>query len=210
MKIKFNLPIFVSHKRIAMAEEGKHIITANEILSLYEDRKRYIALANRYVKDSSTAEEIVHQCIFSLMADRDGKYVLDLRAFFAFVIKNRTIDYLRRKSKECSTDGDISLKRRIDTEIGCLTAHPDMDGPLADFPELLKKARGLMPELTYDVFMAKRLDRMSYKEIGEVFRISESRIHYEINRAVKIFRKVFRDYGIFAVLLFGGIMMAFS
>ena len=49
--------------------------------------------------------------------------------------------------------------------------------------------------------MAKRLDKMSNKEICDKFRISESRIYYEIQRALKIFRKEFKDYKIFFVVL---------
>lgn len=180
-----------------MAKIEKHIITANEILSLYEERRRYIVMANSYIKDFSTAEEIVHQCIFSLMQTKDSQYVSNPKAFFASAVKNRCLNYMKRKSRECSMDEDSGLKIRIDTEIAWLTAQSGSEEPRADFPELLNTAKSQMPMLTYDVFMAKRLDRMSYKEISQVFQISESRIHFEMSKALK----VFKDYDVFLVFL---------
>lgn len=163
---------------------------------MYEERGRYAALAYSYVRDMSTAEEIVHQCIFGLMQTTGRRYVSEPKAYFASVVKNSCLNYLKRKSKECSIDDDCGLKERIDLEISRLAAQAGTEESSADFPALLKKAREQMPELTYDVFMAKRLDRMSYKEIARIFRISESRIHYEMHKAIRIFRKVFGDYGV--------------
>lgn len=188
-----------------MGKSEKHIITANEILSIFEERGRYLALANSYVKDFSTAEEIVQQCIFGLVQAKDSQYVYDPKAFFASSVRNRCLNYLKRRSRECSIDDGSGLKERIDLEIGWLESGAGTEESLTDFPELLKKAREQMHALTYDVFMAKRLDRMSYKEISRMFRISESRVHYEMHRAAGIFRKVFSDYGL--LLLFSCMML---
>ncbi len=72
-------------------------------------------------------------------------------------------------------------------------------------PELFRKCEKRLPKLTLEVFEAKRLEKMSYKEIGKVYGISESRINFEIKRALKVFREEFKDYGLFlwaAVIFF--------
>ncbi len=38
-----------------------------------------------------------------------------------------------------------------------------------DFPKLIGNCRKRLPELTFDIFMAKRMDRMSYDEISKAF-----------------------------------------
>ncbi len=54
--------------------------------------------------------------------------------------------------------------------------------------------RRLLPELTYEIFTAKRLSGMSAKEIAKQFGITERRVNFEIQKASKVFRQVFRDY----------------
>ena len=59
-----------------------------------------------------------------------------------------------------------------------------------------------MPDLTYEVFMARRIDKKSYKEIGEMFKLSQTTVHFEIYRASKIFRREFKDYHVFCLAIF--------
>lgn len=181
--------------------QERHNITIEEILSLYKERIRYITLAYSYVKDYSTAEDIFSQCIFKLTQTKDSVYIYNLKFFFASAIKNSCINYLLRQKKECELKQDSIWLERFDVEIARLVTQTSHEEFTTDFPGLLEKCKKRMPDLTYEVFMAKRLDRMSYKEIGERFKISTSRINFEINRALKIFRDVFKDYLPFIILL---------
>ena len=176
--------------------KARHIITIEEILSLNKEKVRYITLAYSYVRDYSCAEEIFSQCIFKLIQTKDSQYVSDYRSFFATSVKNRCINYLKRQQKECEMNQNERRKERIGIEIERLTVQCAQEEFQTDFPALLEKCRSRMSDLTYEVFMAKRLDRMSYMEISKMFMISRSRINYEINRALKIFKDVFKDYRI--------------
>lgn len=60
----------------------KHIITQEEILSLFNEKKRYICIADSYVKDTVVAEEMVSQCLFQLMLSKDSQYVHSPKTFF--------------------------------------------------------------------------------------------------------------------------------
>lgn len=173
---------------------ARHIITTEEIFSLYGEKIRYTTLAYSYVRDYSDAEEIFSQCIFKLIQEKDSQYVSDYRSFFAAAIKNRCINYLKRHQKESELNLDEMRRKRIDFETERLIAQCNQGEFQTDFPVLLEKCRSRMSDLTYEVFMAKRLDKMSYIEISRMFMISKSRINYEINRALKIFKDVFKDY----------------
>lgn len=186
--------------------KARHIITIEEILSLNKEKVRYITLAYSYVRDYSCAEEIFSQCIFKLIQTKDSQYVSDCRAFFATSVKNRCINYLKRQQKECEMNQNERRKERIGIEIERLTVQCAQEEFQTDFPALLEKCRSQMSDLTYEVFMAKRLDRMSYMEISKMFMISRSRINYEINRALKIFKDVFKDYLPVIALLICGVL----
>ena len=186
--------------------KAKHIITIEEILSINKEKIRYITLAYSYVRDYSCAEEIFSQCLFKLIQTKDNQYVSDYRSFFTASVKNRCINYLKRQKKACELNQNNRRKERIDIEIERLTAQCGQEEFQTDCPALLEKCRSRMPDLTYEVFMAKRLDRMSYIEISKMFMISRSRINYEINRALKIFREEFKDYLPAIALLISGLL----
>lgn len=187
--------------------KGKHIITIDEILSLYKEKNRYITLANSYVRDYQTAEEIVSQCIFKLIQTKDDKYVSDARHLFATAVKNRCLNFLKQKRKECGISQDDGSLERIDLEIERLSRHCSKEEFRSDMESILGRCRNQMSDLTYEVFMAKRLDRMTYQEIGRAFNISRSRINFEIGRALKVLRKEFRD---FMPLILWAIMVNFQ
>lgn len=180
-----------------MTKIEKHLLTVDEILSLHKERIRYIALADSFVNDYSTAEEIVQECLFGLLQSRTERYVSDCRPFFATSVKNRCLNYLKRKARECAMDGGGLLA----ADIEWLSSGSGDEGMRTDFSALLARCRDMMPRQTYEIFMAKRLDRMSYREISEAFHVSESRINFEMTRAQKVFREVFKDYRLFCAAL---------
>ena len=100
---------------MASAKE-RHLITVDEILSLNKEKLRYVTIAEGYVKDRSIAEEIFSQCLFKLVGTADSQYVSDPRAFFVTAIKNRCLDFLKRKRRECELN-EYRLIERTETEI---------------------------------------------------------------------------------------------
>lgn len=183
-----------------MPRREKHIITQDEILSLYNEKKRYIYIADSYVKDTVMAEEMVSQCLYQLLLSKDSQYVLDIKSFFATVIKNRCLNYLKKKRMECGLDQTRCAW--IDTDIKRLSSSRNSEEAKIDILDLLEKCRKQMPDLTYEVFMARRIDKKSYKEIGEMFKLSQTTVHFEIYRASKIFRREFKDYHVFCLAIF--------
>lgn len=100
----------------------KHIITQEEILSLFNEKKRYICIADSYVKDTLVAEEMVSQCLFQLMLSKDSQYVHSPKTFFATVIKNRCLNYLKKKRRECGFEQLDSRCAWMDADIERLSS----------------------------------------------------------------------------------------
>lgn len=177
-----------------MSNKEKHIITPEELASLTLERSRYIKLAQVYVRDEKDAEDIFQDCILHFLKDHDRMYVSDVRSYFATAVRNRCLRHLRQRHVgEDVESGPLAqyLVTRLqgDCEENAVR--------VADFSELMKKCEKKLPELTFEVFEAKRLEKMSYKQISKAFGISESRINFEIKRALKVFRDEFNDYRVF-------------
>lgn len=180
----------------------KHIITQEEILSLYNEKKRYICIADSYVKDTVVAEEMVSQCLFQLMLSKDSQNVHNPKTFFATVIKNRCLNYLKRKRREYGFEQVGSRCAWMDADIERLSSSDSSKEAKIDILDLLEKCRKQMPDLTYEVFMARRIDKKSYKELAEMFKMPETTVHFEIYKASRIFRREFKDYRVFCFAIF--------
>lgn len=183
-----------------MSKTEKHIISVFEIITLQEEKMRYIVLAYSYVRDYSTAEEIFQECILNLMENREKHRVSNIKAFFASVIKNRCLNYMERERMGGRFGKGAARKEWVDVDIARLSsAGTEETACNIDFPKLIGNCRKRLPELTFDIFMAKRMDRMSYDEISKAFMVSKAKINAEIKKALKVFKEEFKDYKVFGI-----------
>lgn len=113
---------------------------------------RYIVLAYSYVRDYSTAEEIFQECILNLMETREKHSVLNIKAFFASVIKNRCLNYMERERMGGRFGKGAARKEWIDVDIARLSAAGSEETACnIDFPKLIGNCRKRLPELTFDI-----------------------------------------------------------
>ena len=59
---------------------------------------------------------------------------------------------------------------------------------------IVRQSLDRLPELTRDVFIARRFEEMSYKEIAEKYGITVRRVEFELEKAVKQLRVALKDY----------------
>lgn len=174
-------------------ENQKHIIAAADFAVLEKYKQFYVELAYRYLRDRDEAEELYQENIYKLLNKGDSAVVSSIVPFFTRTIKNACLDRLRARSRRAVHPGDIgSILEQ--TDIAHLSSSMDEDIADIDIRVLLANCRRRLPELTYEVFLAKRLDRLSYKEICKTYGISENVLHAEIKKAVKVFREEFKGY----------------
>lgn len=165
-------------------------------------------MALGYIQNKDEAEDIFQNCVLDILNRRDTIYLTDIRNYFASMIKYSCFKYLDKHRRSSSLESESARKFWQD-HIDRLSEKQNEDTQACrmDFQEMFLKCRELMPELTFKVFEAKRIEKMSYRQISEAYGISESRINFEITKALKIFRKVFRDYNIFGIMM---MLYAFS
>ncbi len=176
-----------------MPDNAKHTVSREDLMSLALEKERYVKLAQIYVRDQSDAEDIFHDCLLYIYDRMDRLMVSDLKSYFSITVKNRCLRHLKEKSRKAPVDntelGGYLVSRLEENNEGRLACG-------ADFPALFRHCAKRLPQLTMDVFEAKRLEHLSYKEISKIFGITENRINFEIKRALKVFREEFREYGL--------------
>lgn len=145
---------------------------------------------------------MVSQCLYQLMLSKDSQYVFNPKTFFLTIIKNRCLNYLKRKRIECGLEHIGKRSVWMDTDIERLSSSANSEEAKIDMLALLEKCRKQMPDLTYEVFMARRIDKRSYKELSKMFMLPETTVHFEIYKASRIFRQEFKDYHVFCLAIF--------
>lgn len=172
-------------------DSSRHILTLSEILDLNAEKIRYVRLAYGYVRNMEDAEDIFQDCMLSILNGRESIYVSDLPAYFSASIRHSCLRRLRSRSR-AGTLADPVLQAHV----ARLSAEAEESDPAAydDVKKLIGNCRAKLKDLTMDVFEAKRIEGLSYKEIARIFGIRESRVSLEIQRALKIFRDEFKDY----------------
>ncbi len=182
-----------------MPGDKTHKLSFEDILLLNGERLRFVKIAQRYVGKSELAEDIFQDCIAKVLAHRDELEISDIRGYFLIMVKNRCLDHLKSRLNRDSLPPE--LKELAVEDMKLLSGEGGNDFSLyVDFPVLLDKVRSILPEHTYEIFTAKRLSGMSAKEISKQFGITERRVNFEIQKAAKVFRQVFKDYFVLFVL----------
>lgn len=182
-----------------MTDVPTHKLSTEDIILLNEERLRFVRIAQRYVGKREIAEDLFQDCIIRILGKRDELEITDIRNYFLIIIKNRCLDHL--KSRVCKESLPSGIKDLILEDMKLLSESSDDDFSIyVDYPVLLEKVKESLPAMTYEIFTSKRLSGMSAKEIARKFSVTERRVNFEIQRASKVFRKVFQDYFILFIL----------
>ena len=64
----------------------------------------------------------------------------------------------------------------------------------AEVAAIVRQSLDRLPELTREVFVARRFEELSYKEIAEKYGITVRRVEFELEKAVKQLRVALKDY----------------
>jgi len=155
--------------------------------------------AYAYVEDEECAKDIVHNafaCLWEHFDRLDHHYLL---AFLYKVVRNQSIDQLRRNEslhhymEECS-------KTYINEEDDSIN-YRKYDTLLKQIQNSIKN----LPPQTQRVFTECILHKRSYKEVGNEFGISPLTVKTLVSRALKLLRKRIEFFSPFLLLLLGNL-----
>lgn len=181
-----------------MSQTGTTAISAQEFGQLFSDFKsRFIAVASAYVRDRSQAEDIVNDSFLSFWENRDNLPAdCNHAAYLYRTVCNNCINHLK------STRFKLEARQQIHTTAYRMTLHRiaalegcDPDRLFAEeITDILRRQMEHMPELMRNVFLASRVEEMTYKQIAERYDIPVRRVTAEIQKALELLRFSLRDY----------------
>lgn len=179
-----------------------HKITSEELLSLNESKSGYVLLALSYLNDRAQAEDIFQESLLYMLENMATIEVNDIRWYFSRVILNKCLYHLRQARNQARIrdnmknaaiiSENISILSDIASEVTVFNA--DLDGCLDEC------RRSLSPQ-AYDIFIDSKIGGLSYKDIAEKYGITMRRVTSEMQCALAVFRRVFRDYWFLFVLM---------
>ena len=160
-------------------------------------RARFEAIACRYVRSAAVAEDLVSDSFMSFWENR-GRIPADanLQAYILIIVRNKCLDWLRAQSLHAKIEQEVyELRRRVlAADIRSLQAFNPEEIFSAEVAANVRQSLDRLPELTREVFVARRFEELSYKEIAEKYGITVRRVEFELEKAVKQLRVALKDY----------------
>jgi RNA polymerase sigma-70 factor (family 1) len=172
-----------------------------EIYTVFYSRmKRF---AKSYVIYEEDAENIVQDIFIDIWEKKiDLTVISNVRGYLFLILKNRCIDYIRRKRSESKTisaiqkENEINLKLKLDSLEALdnkILTDPDIDA-------LIEKAIENLPEKCRQIFIMNKIDCKKQREIAKELNISINTVESQMSIAYKKLKEDFKEY--FPVFLF--------
>lgn len=195
-----------------MSAEKQEPLSAAEFGRLFMTyRARFEVIARRYVRSDAVAEDIVSDS-FMAFWESSARISPPLAgegcpAYILTIVRNRCLDWLRAQSLHSKHERQFyELRRRvIAADIRSLEAIDPRELFSDEVETIVRRSLEELPELTRKVFEARRLEGRSYKEIAAEYGISERRVEFEQEKAIRQLRVALKDYlpALFLGLLLG-------
>ena len=175
----------------------KKIFPSDKFAGLYSAYyKKCFLFTKSYVQDKYVAEDIASDVLMKLYEKLQEEEIANIPAYLLTLLKNRALDYLRKKAVKDKTHVDYStadyeeLNYRISTLQEC---DPSMVFS-KEISSIIDATLAQLSPQTQKVFILSRYENYSNKEIAAELNISVKSVEYHITKALKLFRENLKDY----------------
>ena len=172
-------------------------ISQRDFEHLYMTYKpRFLRIAQSYVRDAMAAEDLVTESFMFFWENRTTVDVKHIPAYLLSSVKNRCLNYLRdsKRHHEAHDKLRTSAARTLEQHLDILETTLPETMRYAEVSEIIERTLRGMPERTRRVFLAHRIENMSYKEIERLYGLSERQINYRLQTAKEQLRVALKDY----------------
>lgn len=163
-------------------------------VSYYSKMKRF---AQEYVIHEEDAENIVHDIFFEIWEKKmDFNSHVNLNGFLFIILKNKCIDFLRKKNIEKHVANEIqdehvrNLKLKLDSMEALdnnLFSEPDIE-------TIIQNAIDSLPEKCRIIFVMNKFEGKKQKIIAEELNISINTVETQMAIAHKKLKEALKDY----------------
>lgn len=162
------------------------ILTAEEFDKLFNDKERFVRIAYSYVNDIEVATDITTDGFMYLWEHRDKLDIdINIKGYIYNYIRTRCISFLRKRKSMIKAHSELYRKElwRIESGINTLSNEELIDKLFeSEIVEIYRRELAKMPVLTRNVFMASRLENMTYFQIAQKFNLTVRQVTSEIQR----------------------------
>ena len=158
--------------------------------------QRCFLFAKSYLHDEMQSKDIASEAMITLWSTMKTEEVKNIRAFLMTVVKNQALNYLRNEhlrmeARENILDDELY---ELDFRISSL----DSSDPNQLFSEeiiaIVNHTLNELPEKTRRVFIMRRFEEKSYREIASEMNMSVKGVEYHMNKATESLKKTLKDF----------------
>jgi RNA polymerase sigma-70 factor (family 1) len=166
--------------------EGDSSAFENIFSAYYKD---LVVFALRYTNDLNSAEEIVQDTFVKIWEEHGSiKITVSLRSYLMKVVKNDFLDRLRHKKIVQNHNVFVQENSPLfENETENYLLQSELQG-------LIDEALQKLPDEIAETFRMNRFKGMKYREIAEMYGISERTVEARIGKALHMLRLYLKDY----------------
>ena len=153
----------------------------------YDNYSSLVHFAMRFLGDQAAAEDVV-QDVFAKIWDGRSR-LEDVHAVEAYLrqsVRNTSLNYLRKQRRLSFTENQLDDVDQTSSIVDQLAG--------AELEERFKQALTTLPEGCRTIFLLKRMDGLSLKEIASKLAISTKTVENQITKARKLLAIQLQDY----------------
>ncbi len=184
-------------------------ISAEEFGRLFlRFKDKFISIACSFTRDRAAAEDIVTE---SFTAFWNGREHIELKslpeAYVLQSVRNRCLNYMRDKAVRMRIEGDINSvsARAVEMEADILSEESISFLFRDEVQEIFMNFMKTMPDLTRKIFLASRMEGLTYNEIAEKYGVTPRKVKRDIQKVLESMRVSLKDYLPMLLLVFPGL-----
>lgn len=171
-------------------------------VSFYSRMKRF---AQQYVIHEEDAENIVHDIFFELWEKQlEFASFVNLNGFLFMMLKNRCIDFLRRKTLEQQAAEEIQSEyiRTLRLKFESLEALENRFLNESDIDTIIQNAIESLPEKCREIFIMNKIEGKKQKVIAQELNISINTVESQMAIAYKKLKEILKDHTLLFLFFF--------
>jgi RNA polymerase sigma-70 factor (ECF subfamily) len=131
------------------------------------------------------SEEIIQEFFYNLWKNRQElKITKSIKSYLFNSIRNRSIDYCRKRKYEESPSENLEMLGRVSDE-----PSPAEIMEAEELNTIIKTGLNKMPARRRDIFLMSRLGNKKYEEIASALSLSVKTVEAEMGKALKLLKK---------------------
>ena len=172
--------------------ERKNCLTLDVLIPLYNEKERYVILADCYLNDREKAKDIVSDSFAYLLEHKDTlpDHPAQIKSYLLQVVKHKCLNEIKREGIKQNT-----YRNMYEIDVSVLS-DDNVTRHIAesDVREIFSIAGGRMKDLTFQIYTSSRFGGLSHKELAKLYGITVNRIAKEISKENKIMGLIVKHY----------------